>query len=86
MRILVEPPLGVGDPDEPEHLERPGPRGLAARFPVQQHGLGHLIADGEDGVQARHRLLEDHAHLAAADLPHLLLRQRHEIDRPAIGR
>lgn len=34
--------------------------------------LGDLTADGEDRVQARHRLLEDHGDLVAADLVHFV--------------
>ena len=33
--------------------------------------LTHLVADREDGIQARHRLLEDHREVVAAQLTHL---------------
>ena len=38
---------------------------------VDLQRLGELVADGEDRGQRRHRVLEDHAELAAADLRQL---------------
>src|SRR5262249_48901620 len=53
---------------------------LAAAQPlVQAEGFGDLLAAGEDGVQRRHRLLEDHRDLFAPDLPHLARRHVHEV-------
>ena len=43
-------------------------RRLARGAPVQAHALGDLPADGVDGVEARHRLLEDHRDPVAADV------------------
>src|SRR5262245_26586092 len=43
------------------------------------HGFGELAADGKDGIERGHRLLEHHRDLAPADLPHLLFREREEI-------
>ena len=48
-------------------LDRPRDRLVAADLLVQLHGLGDLVADGEHRVQRRHRLLEDHRDLVAAD-------------------
>ena len=46
--------------------------GLAARqLLVDAHCFGDLVSDRERGIQARHRLLEDHRDLAAADRAHL---------------
>jgi hypothetical protein len=50
---------------------------------VEPHHLGHLLPHGEHGVQARHRLLEDHPDAAAAHPPQLRLRQTGEIERVA---
>jgi hypothetical protein len=44
---------------------------------VQTSALRDLVADREDRVQRRHRLLEDHRDVAPADLAHLVLGQRH---------
>ena len=41
---------------------------------VSRERLGDLVADREHRVQRRHRVLEDHRHLAAAKLAKLLLR------------
>ena len=42
-------------------------------------GLGDLLAHCVDRVQRGHRLLEDDRDLLAADLPHLLGAERHEV-------
>src|SRR6266849_1445340 len=41
--------------------------------------LGDLPADGEYGIKRRHRLLEDHADVAAANLAHLRVGKLHEV-------
>ena len=68
MRIVVDAPLGLGDPDQPQHLDR-ALAGLArATSPlVQPDRLADLVADREDRVQRGHRLLKDHRDLVAAD-------------------
>ena len=40
---------------------------------LQDHGLGQLLADLDDGVQAGHGILEDHGDLITADLVERLL-------------
>ena len=40
---------------------------------MHAHGLGQLIADAVEGVQARQRVLEDHRHRGPAHLAHLVL-------------
>ena len=40
---------------------------------VDADGLADLVADGEDGVEARHRVLEDHGDVVAPDLLHPLV-------------
>ena len=48
-------------------------RGILVAAPeMDAHGLGDLLADGIDRVEARHRLLEDHGDVVAADLPQAL--------------
>ena len=54
-------------------------RGLRADVLVELHRLGDLVADREHRVQRRHRLLEDHRDLVAADLRQLALLERDEI-------
>jgi hypothetical protein len=45
---------------------------------VAEQRLGDLVADGEERIEARHRLLEDHRDVVAAHLAHLF-RQRQNI-------
>jgi hypothetical protein len=40
---------------------------------VETDLLDQLLIDTHRRIQAAHRLLEDHTHLSAADLPHFLL-------------
>ena len=68
MRVDVDAPLGVGDLDQREQLDRPLPSRLGSHRVVAAQHLGDLEADGVDGVERRHRLLEDHRRLSAADL------------------
>src|SRR5437667_1885704 len=67
MGVVIHPFLGVGDPDEPEHLDGAGPRGPARQVLVHDSRLGDLIAHREHRIERRHRLLEDHRDLVAAD-------------------
>ena len=52
---------------------------LAHARVVRHHRLGDLVADRQHRVQRRHRVLEDHRHVAAADLAELLLRQLQQV-------
>src|SRR5262245_1888815 len=79
MRILLEAPLGIRDADHAEQLERAGARLRRRHAEVDLGRLGQLTPHGEDGVQRGHRLLEDHADLAPADVAHLGVREAQEI-------
>ena len=46
---------------------------------VDEQRLADLVADREDRVQRRHRILEDHRHVAAADVAQLLLRHLQQV-------
>ena len=54
-----------------QHLDRPLPRLGLGDMAVQADRLDDLMADGMHRAQARHRLLEDHGDVAAADGAHL---------------
>ena len=56
-----------------------GARRLAARQPVHLERFGDLAADGVDGVERGHRLLQDQADLAAADRAHRPLVERQQV-------
>ena len=62
-----EAALGGGDADLLQQLDRPPARGAAVEALVHAQRLGELEADGEAGVEARLRVLEDHGHLLAGD-------------------
>ena len=70
---------GDGMPTRPERLDRPVPGLLLADLLVELDLLGDLVADREDRVQARQRLLEDHRDVVAADLAHLVDRHRQDL-------
>ena len=79
VRVALEPVLGLGDAHHLEQLDGPGPGVVLRLLPVGRDGLGHLLLDGEDRVEAGHRVLEDHRDVAAADLPHVVLADGHEV-------
>ena len=85
MRIFVQPLPGIGQAHKLQHFEGAGAGGLARHPAVEQHRFGDLIADGKDGIEARHRLLEDHANPPPPHRAHGRLRQRREVERGAAG-
>ena len=88
VRILLGDDLGVRDLDVGEQLDRFHGGLLLGHALVDHQRLGDLTADGKDRVQARHRFLEDHGDLVAADLVHLVhgqLRQVHAVEEDLAG-
>ncbi len=79
MRIVVDTPLGVGNPDHPERLDSAIASLGAIGVLMQPDGLANLAADSEDRIQRRHRLLENHRDPRAANVAHLGLAQLQEI-------
>jgi hypothetical protein len=79
VRVVVQPPLRVGDRHQAQHLRRPLTRRGPADAAVQPHRFRDLIADRPYRVQAGHRLLEDHRDLVPPDAPHLHLGDPHQI-------
>ena len=61
VRILLETPLRRPDADGPQHRDAFAPRLGPAHPAMQPQHLFDLEADRERRVEARHRLLEDHA-------------------------
>ena len=74
--IGVDPPLGLGNADLAQQLDRALARLRARHAHVQPQHFLELQADGEHRVQRRHRLLEDHRDVGAAQLAQLADRQR----------
>ena len=59
--------------DQLEHFERLVPCVVFGNVAVQQKHLRDLAADAVQRVQCRHRLLKDHADLAAANFSHAII-------------
>ena len=79
MRVLLGTFLGVGQSRRLQHLHHFPVHVTPGRHPVHQQGLRHLRADLGDRVQVGHRILRDQADLAAADGPHPVLGQPHQL-------
>ena len=71
VRVLPEARVGGRDAQAPQRPEHPLAQRRAAQALVEPHHLPHLDADGERGVQRRHRVLEHHGDLLAAHPAHL---------------
>ncbi len=80
VRVLVEPPRRVGDPEQPEQLAGPLPAGRPGRRPVvRPDRLGELGADPGDRVQRGHRVLQDHRQVAAPHPAELAVAQPEQL-------
>ena len=79
VRILLEAAGRIGDADQAEQLDGARVRRSAIGSAVLLERLGDLPADGENGIQRCHRLLEDHADVAAPHLAHLLVGELHQV-------
>ena len=72
--------LGSGwDADLFQQRNRALQRLIFAQFEVNTQRFADLFANGHSRVKAGHRVLEDHADLAAPDLAHLLLREIEQV-------
>ncbi len=83
VRIVVHAPAGIRDADRGEKVDRARAGGPAARrTAVDEQRLRDLVADAEDGIERRHRLLEDQRDLRAADRAHRSFVEREEVASP----
>ena len=64
--IVLDPTLGVGDADEVEQLDARAARFALLHLAVQPDRVDELGADGEHGIEAGHRILEDHGDVVTA--------------------
>src|SRR5690606_14845075 len=79
VRVLSQPPPGVGDADALQELTSAAAcLGARLRLVAQQH-LRQLDPDGDHWIQRGHRVLEDHRDLAAADARQSCLRRLEEV-------
>ena len=79
MRIFVEPAFGGGNADDIHQLQGPGPPLPAVQRGMRDQVFLDLQADRQHRIERRHRLLENHRDLAAADAPKLFIRHGNEI-------
>ncbi len=79
MRILPQPPAGIGDADHFEQLQGAALGVSASRALMLFEHFGYLAADRQHGIERGHRLLEDHPDVAAADQAHLGLGERQQV-------
>ena len=79
VRVLAQPGFGRGNADEVEQLDGALARISARHVVVKSLGLDEEAADRKSGIEARHRVLEDHADLLAADGAHLRERQGEQV-------
>ena len=78
MRIEREGATRVRDAQSTQHVRGSlGHAGTAA--PVQAEHFRDLVPDREDGVQCRHRILQDQCDVTAAEAAHLMLRFREQV-------
>ena len=84
--ILVHAQLGIGDSHPLEHLDGERACRLLVELLVEHDRLDDLVADGIHRAQGRHRILEDHGDVVAADGTHLsaIVLEPDEIDHAAL--
>src|SRR5690242_21899502 len=79
MRVLLCALLGSGNAYDLQHLHGPAPGLATRRPPVNAHDFGDLLADGEHGVERRHRFLEDHRNAGTAHGSQVALAEGDEV-------
>jgi hypothetical protein len=82
VRVAARARRRLGDADERQRLDRLRPGRTTGCAPMRDDGFGDLVADRKDGIEAGHRLLEDHRDLVAADGVHLLAGQCEQVAAP----
>ena len=91
MRIEADDRLGILDLDPLQEFDRAAERLALGDGAMGADGLDDLVADGEDGIERGHRILEDHRRDAAADrgdaalvsTEHVGAAERHALRRDA---
>ena len=77
--VVVEPAAGVGYTDFFEEFTGACVGGSSGEAEVHFEGLGELTADGEDGVEGGHGLLEDNGDVLAAPASHLVVAELEQV-------
>ncbi len=68
--VAVKPFPGFGNTHQFQQFDNPRPGLLTPQTLVQCQGFADLFFNGMEGVQGRHRFLEDHADGSSANLAH----------------
>ena len=79
MRVVGHAVARRRDPDLVEQLDRARLRVLLAQAEMRLQRLADLPSDRQHGIERRHRVLEDHRDVAAADFPQLSIAQRQQV-------
>ena len=79
MRIGIDALFGIGNAHFAEQVDRPLASFGVRDMLMEDDGLGDLAADRVNGIERGHRLLEDHAHIFAADGTHLRFGELHQV-------
>ena len=80
------PSFGLGNSGLCQAGDRSLPGLRSRQTLLELQDLSNLIADGKQRIERRHRLLEDHRDLAAAQRLQLTLRQGHQVLRLRLRR
>ena len=78
-RVVVESALRAGYADPAKQLDSSLARLAFRHGVVDAQPLRHLVADRPDGIEARHRVLEDHADAGSTHPGHLRVVQLQQI-------
>ena len=79
MRVIVDASFWMWNPDLMQELDRPSPGSGLAHLLMGEDRLDDLVSDPVHRIERRHRILEDHRDLLAANFPHLVLAQLHQV-------
>lgn len=79
MRIIIHPSGSIGNIDKVEKLDGPFARLTPVDFFMDAQDFDNLFADRQNRVQRGHRLLEDHADIAAANAAPLPFGKRQQV-------
>ena len=78
-RVAVEHIARVRYAHLPQQIRRQPPRRAPAHIGMLQHNLFDLLADGNNGIERRARVLEYERNLASANMPYLLRTHREQL-------
>src|SRR5215831_427663 len=80
MGIVIKAALRIGNAHDLEHVACSLARLLTAQPLMDAQGFRNLVANGEDRIERRHWLLENHSDTIAAKVAHFGFAERQQID------